>query len=230
MSSCSGPSRRCAASSPTRRWRRRPAGAGPAGLRGQGRRGDAGARDERGRASLDLDPDLPDAVERLSEVTAVKSVGKQADRSPTSLFAFAETVTANPELRDALANPAVRSRTSRRCSTPCSRARRCRRRSPSPSRPSVAPIRTITAALAAYRQVAAQVHGEVVATVRVVQPLSDGDRGRLTKALSQYGRQVHLNEIVDPDVLGGLRVEIGDDVIDGTVSSRLDRCSPKLAG
>ena len=67
------------------------------------------------------------------------------------------------------------------------------------------------------------------ATVRVVQSLSDADRERLAAALSQqYGKQVHLNEIVEPGVLGGMRVEIGDDVIDGTVSGRLDDARRKL--
>ena len=53
----------------------------------------------------------------------------------------------------------------------------------------------------------------------------------LRTALSrQYDRDVHLNVVIDPDVIGGIRVEIGDDVIDGTVSSRLDEARRKLAG
>jgi F-type H+-transporting ATPase subunit delta len=70
-----------------------------------------------------------------------------------------------------------------------------------------------------------------VATVRVARPLSDADRRRLTEALSRtYGREIHLNVVVDPEVIGGIRVEIGDDVIDGTVSSRLDEARRRLAG
>ena len=41
---------------------------------------------------------------------------------------------------------------------------------------------------------------------------------------------MHLNVVVDPEVLGGIRVEIGDDVIDGTVVTRLDAARRKLAG
>jgi F-type H+-transporting ATPase subunit delta len=41
---------------------------------------------------------------------------------------------------------------------------------------------------------------------------------------------VHLNMVVDPDVLGGVRVEIGDDVIDGTVAGRLDDAKRLLVG
>ena len=56
--------------------------------------------------------------------------------------------------------------------------------------------------------------------MRVAQPLSDADRQRLTGSLArQYGRDVHLNVVVEPGVIGGLRVEIGDDVIDGSVAA-----------
>ena len=86
-------------------------------------------------------------------------------------------------------------------------------------------------ALNEYQKVAASVAGENVATVRVARALSDAERQRLADTLSrQYGRPVHLNTIVDPDVLGGIRVEIGDDVIDGTVSARLDDARRLLAG
>ena len=91
--------------------------------------------------------------------------------------------------------------------------------------------RTVGVALKAYQDVAADVHGENVATVRVAHPLSDADRQRLTDALArQYGRDVHLNVVVDPEVIGGIKVEIDDDVIDGTVASRLDEARRKLAG
>ena len=68
-------------------------------------------------------------------------------------------------------------------------------------------------------------------TVRSARPLTDSDRARLEKALSaKYGKAVHTNVVVDPDLLGGIKVEIGDDVIDGTVSSRLDDARRRLAG
>jgi F-type H+-transporting ATPase subunit delta len=70
-----------------------------------------------------------------------------------------------------------------------------------------------------------------VATVRVARPLADGDRQRLADVLARtYDRQIHLNVVVDPEVIGGIRVEIGDDVIDGTVASRLDDARRRLVG
>ena len=41
---------------------------------------------------------------------------------------------------------------------------------------------------------------------------------------------MHLHVVEDPDLIGGLRVEIGDDVIDGTVASQLDDARRRLAG
>jgi len=75
------------------------------------------------------------------------------------------------------------------------------------------------------------VHGESVAVVRVARELPDGDLERLRTALTaQYGRDLHLNVVVEPELIGGLRVEIGDDVIDGTVASRLHDARRRLAG
>ena len=50
------------------------------------------------------------------------------------------------------------------------------------------------------------------------------------RARSPYDTTVHLNVLVDPDVLGGIRVEIGDQVIDGTIAGRLDGARRALAG
>ena len=86
-------------------------------------------------------------------------------------------------------------------------------------------------AVAEYQKVAASVQGERVATVRSARPLDEGDQDRLRTALGrQYGRDIHLNLVVQPELIGGMRVEIGDDVIDGSVASRLDDARRKLAG
>ncbi|GLJ78572.1 F0F1 ATP synthase subunit delta [Microbacterium imperiale] len=82
----------------------------------------------------------------------------------------------------------------------------------------------------AIRIVSSQ-RGRIVATVRTAAPLNDHQRARLTDTLSRrYGTAVALNLIVDPAVVGGLRIEIGDDVIDATVASRLSDLRQRLAG
>jgi F-type H+-transporting ATPase subunit delta len=56
-------------------------------------------------------------------------------------------------------------------------------------------------------------------------------RDRLTAALGRiYGRGVLLEEDVDPEVLGGLRVRVGDEILDATVLSRMDDARRRLAG
>lgn len=77
-------------------------------------------------------------------------------------------------------------------------------------------------ALHAYLEQAAARQDQVTATVISAVPLTPEQHERLLRALStQYGRQVHTNVVIDEDVVGGIRVEIGDEVIDGTVSHRL---------
>ena len=73
--------------------------------------------------------------------------------------------------------------------------------------------------------------GRVVATVHTATPLSAAQSTRLSDALSRrYGAQVSLNVVIDPTVVGGLRVQIADDVIDGSISARLADLRQKLAG
>ncbi len=82
----------------------------------------------------------------------------------------------------------------------------------------------------ALRLVADQ-RGKTVATVRVAAALDATQQQRLADALSaRYDTAVTVNVVVDPQVLGGMRVEIGDDVIDGTVSSRINDLRQRLAG
>lgn len=77
-------------------------------------------------------------------------------------------------------------------------------------------------AIAAYLEQASARQDQVTATVITAVPMSDEQLERLARALStQYGRTVRTNVVIDEHVVGGIRVEIGDEVIDGTVSHRL---------
>ena len=175
--------------------------------------------------------DLPDTLERLSEEAVVRSAGNDAARVTDELFAVTTAVQDNPALRDALADPARSVE---------DRAGLVDGLLGDTALPATVTLvkqslgggyRSVTVALEEYQKVAAAVQDERVAEVRTAHPLADGDRERLEQALSrQYGRDVHLNVVVDPSLLGGLRVEIGDDVIDGTVVARLDQARRKLAG
>ncbi len=175
--------------------------------------------------------DLADALEHLSVVVAVRSAGANAGRLADEIFAFDQVVKDNPELRDALSNPA-RSTDDKQALLDQLLGEKALPATVTLAKQAIAGShRTMGVALAAYEKVAAEVHGQGVATVRVARPLSDSELQRLSDVLArQYDRPVHLNIVVDPEVIGGIRVEIGDDVIDGTVSSRLDDARRLLAG
>ncbi len=64
--------------------------------------------------------------------------------------------------------------------------------------------------------------GEAVAQVTAAADLTDEQRTRLTEVLSRiYGTPVSVQLEVDAEVLGGLLITVGDEVIDGSISSRL---------
>jgi ATP synthase F0 subunit b/ATP synthase F1 delta subunit len=71
--------------------------------------------------------------------------------------------------------------------------------------------------------------GEVVAHVSAPAELSDAQRTRLTEVLTRiYGHPVSVQLDVDPDVLGGLSIAVGDEVIDGSIASRLSAAETQL--
>jgi ATP synthase F0 subunit b/ATP synthase F1 delta subunit len=78
-------------------------------------------------------------------------------------------------------------------------------------------------------QVAVARRGEVVAQARAAAELSDAQRTRLTEVLSRiYGHPVTVQLEIDAAVLGGLSIAVGDEVIDGTLSSRLAAAEAQL--
>lgn len=72
---------------------------------------------------------------------------------------------------------------------------------------------------------------QLVATVTTAAPLGVEHRTRLEQGLArQYGRAVRVNEVVDAGIIGGLRVQVGDEVTDGTVATKLSLLRLQLAG
>jgi F-type H+-transporting ATPase subunit delta len=71
--------------------------------------------------------------------------------------------------------------------------------------------------------------GELVAHVVAAAELDDAQRTRLTEVLSRiYGHPVSIQLHVDPEVLGGLSITVGDEVIDGSIASRLSAAQTQL--
>ena len=73
--------------------------------------------------------------------------------------------------------------------------------------------------------------GRSVAHVTTAAPLTAAQEQRLQDVLGRiYGRTIGLQVTVDPAVLGGLIVRVGDEVVDGSVANRLEVASRRLAG
>ncbi len=89
--------------------------------------------------------------------------------------------------------------------------------------------RRVDDAAALLSELAAAQRERVVAEVRSAVGLDADQRRRLAEGLSRLqGRQVRLNIAIDPDVLGGISVRIGGEVIDGTVANRLEQARRTL--
>lgn len=71
----------------------------------------------------------------------------------------------------------------------------------------------------------------LVALAHVAYHLDETERTRLASALeAKYGAPVQLNIVVDPSVVGGINVSVGDEVVDATMSTRLEAARRQLAG
>lgn len=80
-------------------------------------------------------------------------------------------------------------------------------------------------------EVASRRRGRSVAHVTSAVALTSAQEQRLTEVLGRlYGRTVGLQVVVDPDVLGGLIIRVGDEVIDGSILHRLEDARRRLAG
>ncbi len=81
----------------------------------------------------------------------------------------------------------------------------------------------------AYTQMADEVAGRVRATVTTARPLDPAMASRVKASLSSTtGKDVILTEEVDPDVLGGMVVRIGDTVYDASIKARLTNLEQAL--
>lgn len=91
--------------------------------------------------------------------------------------------------------------------------------------------RGFEAGIAALVDRAAAKRDQRVAYITVAAPLSQEQENRLIERLSgMYGQPVSAQVTVDPGIVGGIRVQIGHDLYDGTVARRLTEVRKALAG
>ncbi|MFT4231904.1 MAG: F0F1 ATP synthase subunit delta [Leucobacter sp.] len=91
--------------------------------------------------------------------------------------------------------------------------------------------RRISPALRESARVVADQGGTELATVTAASPLSETQQQRISRLLEQNaGRPVRVTTVVDPSLVGGVRIQVGNEVIDGSVRARLDDLRLQLAG
>ena len=82
-----------------------------------------------------------------------------------------------------------------------------------------------------FAELAAKRQQRWIATVSVMRPLTETQASRLQQGMnSLYGRELKVNVKVDPTLIGGIRVQVGDEVLDASVLTRLNNLQRQLAG
>ncbi|MDO5672229.1 MAG: F0F1 ATP synthase subunit delta [Actinomycetaceae bacterium] len=79
--------------------------------------------------------------------------------------------------------------------------------------------------------VAASVRNRRMATITSAFELTEGQIERISKALTQkLGTQMVINVVVDPSIVGGLKMRFGDQIVDGSIHTSLNNTRRRLAG
>lgn len=165
------------------------------------------------------------ALERQAVHAVLIVADRRGDLEDTEdqLFRFARFVESNPDLRNVLADRSIDRSKRQELVGELLRDRATDATIMLAKRAVAARERTFANTIEGYVTLAAAQKNRVVATVRVAKPLTSDQRDRLHASLTkQIGRDVAIQEVIDPEILGGVRVELGDEVFEGTVVDRLE--------
>jgi F-type H+-transporting ATPase subunit delta len=169
--------------------------------------------------------ELVDATEALAAEAAFVTAEQQGrlDTVEDELFRFARAVDGSPELRSTLTDPAVPDQDKAAVVGDLLQGKACDETYRLVRYVAAHPRgRRIEEAVSTLVQAASVRRQHLVAEVRVAAALSPSQHDRLAAVLGRvYGRRVHLQVTIDPAVLGGVDVRVGDERIDGTVAHRL---------
>ena len=177
--------------------------------------------------------DVASAVEQLAieaEATAANAEGT-LDRLQEELFAFESVLEQNPDLRAGLSLNGVEANFKSELLASVLGGKVA----PSTLRLLTELVialsgRTIELVIDLYIQTVAARRNRAIAVVRTRSALSATQTEKLTALLSkQVGQPVHLNVEIDPTVLGGISIRFKDEMIDGTISTRVAEAGRALA-
>jgi F-type H+-transporting ATPase subunit delta len=177
--------------------------------------------------------DLADAAEQLAVLAIVEGADAEGtlDELEDELFRFGRIVDAEPDLRVALSSPFVDPERKQQLLDALLAGK--------VTPPALRLIteaafhprgRSLDQSLDEYAGLAAKRRERLVAEVHVAAELSGEQRSRLAAALAAaYGHDVHLNVVLDPEVIGGMSVRIADELIDGSLATRVAALRRRLA-
>jgi F-type H+-transporting ATPase subunit delta len=178
--------------------------------------------------------DLVDSAEELAntaDLTAAQKAG-ELDNVEDELFRFGRIVESSPQLRAALTDKSASAAAKAGLVRDLLGGRAAPVTERLVARLVTAPRgRSLEQGLEDLSRLAAARRDRMVAVVTSAVPLSDRQKERLGAGLARlYGREMHLNLEVDPTVVGGISVRVGDEVINGTIADRLEEAKRRLAG
>lgn len=181
--------------------------------------------------------DISDALETLAATVVVATVERRGaglaglEELENELFAFIRSVEASHELQRALSEPqastAAKSQLAERLVPDASAEARVL------IRQAVTHPRGLKPTKLAHRfvELVARSQQRWIAEVTVTRPLTSAQANRLEAGLNAlYGRELKVNVNVDPSLIGGVRVRVGDEVVDASVLTRLGELRRQLAG
>jgi F-type H+-transporting ATPase subunit delta len=169
--------------------------------------------------------ELLEATERLGVEALLASADRAGDLGEVEdeLFRFGQVVGGDPALSNALSDPIAPA---------AQRAELIRTLLSGKAKPSTIRLaevalggfggRSFSNGLTRLVELVADRRDRQVAYVTVAAPLGEDEERRLSAKLTElYGREVTVKQTVDPQVLGGLSVQVGADLYDGTIVRRL---------
>jgi F-type H+-transporting ATPase subunit delta len=168
-------------------------------------------------------------AENKSAVSASGITGLEALEN--DLFAFSQAVESNHEVQRALSEPQA---------SPAAKIALAEKLVPGASEEAKVLIAQavtqprglkVTRLVRRFAELAAKRQQRWIAVVSVTRPLTEAQTGRLQAALNGlYGRDLKINMNVDPALIGGIRIQVGDEVVDASVLARLGQLHRQLAG
>jgi F-type H+-transporting ATPase subunit delta len=184
------------------------------------------------RAHWASSADMTDALEQLAvEAFAFAAEDRgQLDDLEDDLFRFGRVVATQPELRAALSESVVSVEHKQELVDALLGGKVSPVALRLISEMSLHPRgRSLVTSLDMCTRIAAERRRRLIAVVRTPTAPTAQQRQRLAQALAGiYGHEVYINVVIDPTVVGGMTIQVGDELIDGSVATRLGSLRRKL--